>query len=61
MQTLPVPAKPKPARKTAKPRNKFALPADEYLRSNPANEKAVSDAVKAAERGDLVEFDPRKR
>ena len=61
MQTLPVPVKPKPARKTAKPRNKFTLPADEYLRSNPANEKAVSDAIKDAERGALVEFGPRKR
>ena len=61
MQTLPVPARPKSARKSAKPRDKFALPADEYLRSNPTNEKAVSEAIKDAERGELVEFDPRKR
>ena len=61
MQTFLNPPKPKPARKSSKPSNKFALPADEYLRSNPVNEMAVTDAIRAAERGELVEFDPRKR
>ena len=62
MQTLLDPVKRKPAGKTVRVRvNKFALPADEYLRSNSANEKALSDSIRAAERGELVEFDPRKK
>ena len=61
MQSLHQLSKPKSARKSAKPRDKFVLPADEYLRSNPANEKALHDAIAAAERGELVEFDPRKK
>lgn len=61
MQTVLEPVKNKPARKSAKPRGKVALSADEYLRSNRANETALSEAIKAAERGELVQFDPRKR
>ena len=61
MQTPLDPPKRKPARKTAKRRDKLALPADEYLRLDPANEKAITDSIKAANRGDLVAFDPRKR
>ena len=62
MQTLLDPVNRKPAKKATKPRViKSALPADDYLRSDPANEKAVTGAIKAAERGELVEFDPRKK
>ena len=61
MQTPLDPPKRKSARKPAKPQDKFALPADEYLRLDPANEKAITDSIKAANRGDLVAFDPRKR
>ncbi len=61
MQTTADIVKPKPARKALKPRNKFDLPADEYLRLDPVNEKAVIDSCRAAERGELVEYDPRKR
>ena len=53
--------KPKLPRKAAKPQGKMTLPADEYLRSTPASEKALRDAIAAAERGELVEFDPRKK
>ena len=61
MQSLHHPTKLKSVRKPAKPRDKFALSADEYLRSNPANGKALRDAIAAAERDELVEFDPRKK
>ena len=61
MQNPSQSSKSKSARKQAKPRDKFALSADEYLRSNAANEKVLRDAIAAAERGELVEFDPRKK
>lgn len=61
MQNLLHPPKRKPARKPAKPRDKFALPADEYLRLDAANEKTITDSTRAASCGDLVAFDPRKR
>lgn len=54
-------AKSQTTRKPAKPTTKFALSADAYLRSDPANEKAVTEAIKAAECGELVAFDPRRR
>ena len=54
MQTTADIVKPKPARKASKPRNKFDLPADEYLRLDPVNEKAVIDSCRAAERGELL-------
>ena len=58
MQTLLNPPKPKAARKSAKPRSKYALPADEYLRLSKENEKALTESIAAADRGELVEFDP---
>lgn len=61
MQAPLTPPKPKPARKSAKPRNKYSLPADEYLRLSKGNEKALTDSIAAADRGELVEFDPVKR
>ena len=61
MQTPLTPPKPKPARKSAKPRNKYSLPADEYLRLSNENAKALSRSVAAADRGELVEFDPTQR
>lgn len=61
MQTLRNPPKPKPARKSAKPRNKYTLPANEYLRLLKENEKALGESIAAADRGELVEFDPTKR
>ena len=61
MENLLHAAKAKPSRRSAKPVAKFALPADDYLRSSRANEKALRDAIAAAERGELVEFDPRKK
>ncbi len=61
MENLLNAAKTKPSRGGAKPAGKFALPADDYLRSSRANEKALRDAIAAAERGELVEFDPRKK
>lgn len=61
MQTILDTVKPKPARKQARPRSKFDLPADEYLRLDRANEKALLESCRAAERGELVEYDPRKR
>ncbi len=61
MQTLINPPKSKPARKIAKPRNKYSLPADEYLRLSKENEKALTDSIAAADRGELVEFDPTQR
>ena len=51
----------KPARKVPKPRSKFDLPVDEYLRLDPANEKALLESCRAAERGELVEYDPSTR
>ena len=64
--TTPEVSKRKTARKVAKPggkfaRSKFDLPADEYLRLDPANEKALLESCRAAERGELVEYDLRKR
>lgn len=58
MQTLLNRPKPKPARKSVKSRNKYSLAADEYLRLSKENEKALTDSIAAADRGELVEFDP---
>ncbi len=61
MQTSPQEAKRKSARPTVRRRQPAALAADAYLRSDAANERAVTEAIKAAERGELLEFDPRKK
>lgn len=61
MQTLLNPPKLKSARKGTKPRNKYTLPADEYLRLSKENEKTLSESIAAADRGELVEFDPTQR
>lgn len=60
MKNLRQSSKPRPVQMPAKPRDKFVLSTDDYLRSNPVNEKVLRDAIAAAERGALVEFDPRK-
>ena len=61
MENLRHAAKAKPSCRAAKPAGKFAQSADDYLRSSQANKKALRDAIAAAARGELVEFDPRKK
>ena len=61
MQTILDTVKPKRTRKQAKPRNKFDLPADEYLRLSKENERILQESAAAADRGEMVEFDPTTR
>jgi hypothetical protein len=37
------------------------MTADEYLRSSPANLAILTASLKAAKRGQLITFDPRKK
>lgn len=54
---------PQARRKAAAPKKRAAkrVSADEHLRADPANKRALDQGIAQIERGETVRFDPRKR
>ena len=68
MRTLPEIAmesllEPQSRRKAAVPKKRAIkrVSADQHLRADPANKRALDQAIAQIERGETVRFDPRKR